>query len=107
MRFNIPEQFELGGRIWDVRVVPEGTLKAEDGDGAWGICDPLHAEIKIEMGQPPVHALQTFLHELLHAVAFTQGKEHHCDNSKEHEDLDGAAGLLAQFLRSCKGKAEI
>ena len=105
MKF-VAEQFRLGSRIWDVKVVAQGTIVDATGEEAYALCDPVEALITLEDGHPPAFILQAFAHELLHAIDFTLGLEAHTDGH-EHRTLDARAGLLAQWLQSQEGIADL
>lgn len=110
MKFQIPEQFKIGAYTWEIRLVKAGALVCEEdakNEKTYGVCDTLAATITIDDGQPPIHALSTLMHEVLHAINFTLGIDRDCGECPEHEYLDAQANLLTQFLLSCEGKASV
>lgn len=103
---KIAEQFKLGPRTWDVVVVEQGTLHSANGVEAWGTCDYVNSIIHLENGHPSTFILGVFMHELLHAVDHTLGLNAHM-HGREHEILDGRSQMLAQWLISSKGNADL
>ena len=92
MQVSIPKTFKLGGRTWRVKRV---------GKRKWyGKTDPNICVI--ELSASCTHdelEQQTFLHELLHAVAITMGWSR---LNNDEDKIDAVAGLLLQALTTAK-----
>lgn len=95
--FQIPEQFELFHRTWKVRKL---TRKQEA--SYRGLCDPNHGIIYLQRDLHPDELLQTFFHELGHALMFSLEYEFETDEEEE-AFVDSVGGLLAQFMKSQVG----
>lgn len=71
---DLPSTLKLGFANWTVEVVEEGSIKSNsEGMNCLGICESETFQIKISQGQNDLHAKNTFIHELLHAIYFVQG----------------------------------
>lgn len=82
---KLPEKFMLGGSVWTVSVVPHMS--------EMGSCDPMDNRILIRKGMPEQATVQTFFHELVHAINFTLGKQEH-----DERQIDAFAHLLHQYM---------
>lgn len=91
----IPQTFKLGGRTWQVRVVP---LVLDDVD-VLGATDSDDATILLREGITGELLQHTFYHELEHAFRMTLGLKD--DNE---EEVDARGGILLQYLSSKRGK---
>lgn len=92
MNYTIPKKFDLGGITWKVEqldVIP----------GAMGACSNSEAIIILLKNLSPEVKMQTFLHELAHAILFSMGK-----SADQHDEqfVDGFATFFLQFLKSAK-----
>lgn len=87
---NLPKTFKLAGTTWRVLVVEH-----MQNSGETHVNDAI---IKINNKLPPEGQMQTFLHQLLHAVQFTMG------NLGDHDEkeIDATAHMLHQFLTTYK-----
>lgn len=83
---KVPKTFQLAAVTWTVREV--------DGLDEMGRCDPATATILLRKSLPPQVKLQTFCHELEHALRFASG---HLEAHDEKE-VDAIGNLLHQFL---------
>lgn len=66
---RIPDRFNLMGVTW--RVTKLGVLEDVDPDGTellYGRCNNARREIRLYTGGDPADVVQTFFHELTHAV---------------------------------------
>lgn len=93
MKLTIPKTFELAGRTWKVRRVK----RIKD---AYGKCRASRCIIELsdECSDGP-ELMHTFLHELLHAVAYTRGdKKGFFDEYR----IDSTSALLLQALTTAK-----
>jgi hypothetical protein len=89
---KIPSTFRLGGRLWTVKRV---------GQKKWyGKTDPTACEIELSSRCKDDEELwHTFIHELMHAVAWVMGRHSfHDDEAK----IDGVAGLLLQVIATAE-----
>lgn len=88
MNFEVPSQFELAGRTWTVKRVSRRKWFGQT-----------HCElclIKISARCKNEEELRhTFLHELMHAIAYTMGWTEFNDDEPK---IDGVASLLSQAL---------
>ena len=86
----IPTTFQLGGRTW--RVERGAKLKKKQ----FGDTSPELALIRLSTKcKTDEDAELTFLHELMHAIAFTMGWD---ELNEDEMKIDAVAGLLRQFL---------
>jgi hypothetical protein len=90
--FHIPKQFDLAGLTWKVEeldVIP----------GCMGACSNSDSKIVLLKSLSPEVKLQTFLHELNHAILFSMGK-----TADQHDEqfVDGHANFFLQFLKTAK-----
>lgn len=67
-----PRKIQLGPLKWKVRFVDARWVDA-DGDEAVGYCDCVHLEIVVASRRPAAAIRQTFVHELIHALAYSYG----------------------------------
>ncbi len=102
--FVIPEQFEAGGRIWDVKFVSPGTLLDSDGNHAYGTTDFETATIELEESDIPRLMTQVFLHELGHVLLYSIGVFDQ-DNEETHRLIDALGSALLSFHMTKKGRA--
>lgn len=65
---------------------------------ALGECHRDELLITLREDQKPIQKVQTFLHELLHAIWFTMGDE----EGGDEQNVEGFAQLLYQALSSMK-----
>lgn len=88
----IPSEFQLGGFTW--KVVRRKRLL-----GKYGDCNLATRTIRIldTIDQPLKE--QTFLHELMHAIAFAMGINQEAHNEQE---IDAFAMYLHQYMTSAK-----
>lgn len=100
--FAIPEQFEAGGRIWDVKVVPTGKLLDSDGNHAYGTTDFDSATITLEENDSPRLMSQVFLHELSHVMFYVVGIFDH-ENEETHRLVDALGSALLSYMVTKKG----
>lgn len=88
MKLTVPSQFQLAGRTWTVKRV---------GKRRW--YGQTHCEmcvIKLSARcKDDEELLHTFLHELVHAIAYTMGWT---DLNDDEPKIDGVANLLMQAL---------
>ena len=96
---QIPSQFQLGPRTWDVLIVDQMPDTESDED-CFGLCDPVHAVIYLLSGLPPAFLRTVWWHEFFHALKFTMGLDDH-----DEAEVDAVGQLLAQFDKSRNGKA--
>lgn len=89
---KIPKQFSLGGTVWSVSEVPPLP------DQTYGVCYPRIANIQLDETLIQQVKLQTFYHELVHAVLFTMG----APTPHDENFVDGFAHLLHQFMLTHK-----
>lgn len=92
VNFKVPKSFELGGLRWrveELEVIP----------GAMGACSNQEAKIVLLKSLAPEVKMQTFLHELVHAVLFSMGK-----SADQHDEqfTDAFATFYLQFLKTVK-----
>ena len=92
MTFTIPKKFDLGGMTWKVEqldVIP----------GAMGATSNAEAIIVLLKSLPNEVKMQTFLHELAHAIMFSMGK-----SADQHDEqfVDAFATFYLQFLKTAK-----
>ncbi len=87
---KIPTQFSLGGTVWTVKQVEH-----------LGNCGETHRDealILLKKEMKPQAKMQTFLHELLHAMKYAIG-----DNATHDEqEVDAMATMLHQFMRTAR-----
>ena len=102
--FIIPEQFEAGGRIWDVKFVSPGTLLDSDGNHAYGTTDFETATIELEESDIPRLMTQVFLHELSHVMFYVVGIYDH-ENEETHRLVDALGSALLSYMMTKKGKS--
>tara|TARA_R100000742_G_C4279678_1_gene105251 strand:+ start:11810 stop:12121 length:312 start_codon:yes stop_codon:yes gene_type:complete len=101
--FTIPEQFELGGRIWDVKMVEAGKLLDSDGQHAYGLTDFEEAIISLEETDNLRLLYQTFLHELSHVMLYSVGVFNQ-EAEETHRLIDAIGSTLLSFHMTKKGK---
>tara|TARA_R110002020_G_scaffold126093_3_gene283757 strand:+ start:241 stop:552 length:312 start_codon:yes stop_codon:yes gene_type:complete len=101
--FVIPEQFEAGGRIWDIKLVPPGILLDSDGNHAYGITDFETATITLEESDTPRLITQVFLHELSHVLLYSIGVFDQ-DREETHRFIDALGSTLLSYHMTKKGK---
>ncbi len=89
---KIPNQFQLAGSVWQVK-----QLDKLAGD-VLGLTHRDELRIELKKSLLPAVKAATFLHELLHAIKYTQGI---ADNHDEVE-IDALAQYLHQALTSMK-----
>lgn len=65
---DFPREFYVGDGLWTLRFVRR--LDDDPGRITWGLTDPSDKVIYIRMGQTAKGRLETFVHELLHAVEY-------------------------------------
>lgn len=87
---RVPRSFALAGVKWRVVEV--------EGLDEMGRCDPASATILLRKSLQPQIKLQTFCHELEHALRFSAG---HLEAHDEKE-VDAIGNLLHQFLTTWK-----
>lgn len=71
---NIPDSINIMGTTW--RVLRFGRMEDVDPDGCsllWGRCNNPRREIRLYSGGDPFDMMQSFLHELTHAVTSELG----------------------------------
>lgn len=92
MKLTIPSTFELAGRTWTVKRVGK---KKWYGRTRGGNC-LIELSTKSKDDEELMH---TFLHELLHAILYTQG-----DDKLFYDEffVDSSASLLMQALTTAK-----
>lgn len=100
---QIPESFEAGGRIWDVEIVPVGTLQDYDGNPAYGITDFESATIRLEAVDSPRLFYQTWFHELGHALYYSIGIFDQ-EADEIHRAIDALGSSLLSMHMSAKGR---
>ena len=88
---KIPKKFQLGGTTWTVEYVTEEQEKE------WGRCYFKESRIVLKNTLKGDALEATFLHELVHAMYYHQGK-----NSHNEKDVDTLAHLLHQYLNQQK-----
>jgi hypothetical protein len=86
---SVPSYFELGGFEW--RVIGSDDLTE------LGKCDCHNQTITIRNGMSEQTTLQTFYHELVHAILFTMGHMTH-----DEQYTDAFAVFLHQFHKTGK-----
>lgn len=84
----VPDSFTLAATVWTVKRVPEYA--------DLGMCVRDKATIFLREGLAPQVEEVTFLHELVHAIKFTQGIE---SDKHDEQDVDAFAHLLHQYLK--------
>jgi hypothetical protein len=89
---KIPTQFQLAGNIWQVV-----QLEELEG-GALGLTRRDKLSIELKKKQPVTAKEATLIHEMLHAIKYTQGVT---DNHDEVE-IEALAQYLHQALTSMK-----
>lgn len=102
--FRIPEQFEAGGRIWDVKIVSPGKLRDSDGHPAYGTTDFETATIALEENDAPRLMTQVFLHELSHVLLSSIGVFDQ-DAEETHRLIDALGSALLSYHMTKKGSA--
>jgi Zn-dependent peptidase ImmA (M78 family) len=102
--FVIPEQFEAGGRIWDIKFVPRDTLLDTDRYPAHGLTDFDSATITLEENDSPRLLTQVFLHELSHVLLYSIGVFDQ-DNEETHRLIDALGSALLSYHMTKKGGA--
>ena len=102
--FVIPEQFEAGGRIWDIKIVSPGILLDSDGNHAYGTTDFETATITLEESDIPRLITQVFLHELSHVLLYSIGVFDQ-DNEETHRLIDALGSTLLSYHMTKKGRA--
>lgn len=100
---QIPESFECGGRIWDVEVVPVGTLKDADGNPAYGLTHFDSATIQLEAVDSPRLFYQVWFHEMGHAMFYSIGVFDH-ESDEIHRQIDALGSCLLAMHMSGKGR---
>lgn len=90
--FVIPKTFDLGGMTWEVEeldVIPGCMGATSNADAKIVILKNLTNEVK----------MQTFLHELAHAIMFSMGK-----TADQHDEqfVDSFATFYLQFLKTAR-----
>lgn len=95
MMFTIPTSFRMGGHTWRVKLCKM--------TGIYGECDQDKHIIRIASeidGKPTTNAVrqQTFIHEALHAVEYSLGKE------TNEELVAGFEQMIWQLLKTAKWK---
>tara|TARA_B100000530_G_scaffold259794_1_gene173062 strand:- start:1507 stop:1818 length:312 start_codon:yes stop_codon:yes gene_type:complete len=101
--FIIPEQFEVGGRIWDVQMIETGKLLDSDGQHAYGLTDFDAAIISLEKTDNLRLLYQTFLHELSHVMLYSVGVFNQ-EAEEIHRLIDALGSALLSFHMTKKGK---
>ncbi len=91
-KYTVPTYFELGGREWTV-VTRRMDLDVN------GSCSSDRREISLNEDLTEFEMIDTFHHELVHAIKYTLGWE---DNESNHEECDSLGGMLLQFHRTCR-----
>ena len=99
--FIIPEQFEAGGRIWDIKVVGIGKLLDSDGQPAHGLTDFDSATILLEENDSPRLMAQVFLHELSHVMFYVVGI-YDPENEETHRLVDALGSALLSYMMTKK-----
>lgn len=66
-----PDALRVNGRVFKVRYCPASAMP-----DAMGLCHFDKSLLEIRTGQSPLDLRDTLLHELLHALRFTQGREY-------------------------------
>jgi hypothetical protein len=96
---GIPDYFELLSRTWDVKWVPEGSLKDAEGNQCYGLTDFEAAVISIEEGHNARFCQTVFWHEVRHVLDQAMGipPEEHSE-----KDCDLFGQLMAQMMRTMK-----
>lgn len=90
---KIPKTFRLGGRTWHVK---RGVKMRK----SLGKCHPFHCLIEISSNcRDKEEEKHTFLHELMHAIAYTMAWE---KLFNDEEGIDGIASLLLQVLTTSR-----
>lgn len=97
--FQIPAEFEFLHRTWRVRKLSKAKAKQYN---ARGLCDLEHATIYLESTLSYDDMLQTFFHELGHALVHNIG---YAFATEEEEEgfVEIMGGLMAQLIKSQKG----
>jgi len=90
----IPKQFYLTGRLWKVKLVPLG-------DELHGDCHNGTRTIRINSDNDTATQIDTYYHELIHAIKFSLGWK---DEEENHSDCDALGGLLLQYMKTKKGR---
>lgn len=70
MQFHIPERLSIIGQAWTVLIVPKWS------EDAIGDCNYQMRTIRIMAGLDPCLTVETFIHEVLHAMLGSIGIEH-------------------------------
>lgn len=91
MNFTIPKTFRLGGREWKVK----RNVRTKK---YYGLSEHTKCVIKLStLNKSPEEEMHTFLHEVLHAIAYTMGNN---KLNKDESKIDGMASLLLQVFES-------
>lgn len=65
---DFPREIEVGDDIWEVRFC---RRVPDEGEETVGLCDPSDYLIWIKQGLSPRDRMETFIHEVLHAIEFS------------------------------------
>ncbi len=74
---RIADAFTLAGNRWHVKYKPQKDLLSDEGTPLYGECHEAINEIWIYKRLGPVKRLQTFIHEVAHALLYTMGYLEH------------------------------
>ena len=92
---TIPDTLNIMGTGW--RVIKLGRMEDVDPDGSellWGHCNRIRREIRVYMGGDPADTLQSFMHELTHAIL----DELHMKESENEQWVDVFSRALTDTL---------
>lgn len=67
---DFPKELLINGNIWRVRFVRKIPGQDTATKECLGLCDPGQREILIKTGQAYLERLDTFYHEVFHALSF-------------------------------------
>ena len=81
MKFRIPKSVKVGGHILQVKMCH--TNDTSKGNNNYGKTDFNTMTIMVEKDVARCQQEQTFLHELMHAVAFQSSVAHDLNNDKK------------------------
>jgi len=94
---RLPTKVKVGPHVYTVQEKPEIT---HEGRSCWGLCDRHALTVDVISTQQPSHALDTVLHEFLHAVWNASGIPDEIDEELVVSRL--AQGLAALFVDNPK-----
>ena len=96
----VPKKFKLGGRTWEVLIVPAKDLPSEEDEIVLGACREVDCQIMLLDSLTPAQLQDVFYHEFTHAVMHTLGWDS-INNNESKVDLLGT--MFHQFLDTKRG----